>query len=360
MDTTFHHLAACPLDEVQRRIGHEWPAICRARAQAAQTGRALEDHLRGVAAADASVVVYGSLARQEWTQQSDVDWTLLVDGPADPAHLRAAKDIERRLEEGRYNKPGPTGVFGNMTFSHDLFNKIGGSEDTNENTTQRILLLLESRSLNDGEAYNRVIDLILGRYLEDDRGLLYGSQPHKVPRYLVNDIVRYWRTIAVDFVDKQRGRGGRGWALRNAKLRLSRKLIFVAGLLTCFSCDLWSPAEARQALTGTQRSTAPMARHLREMVARTPLQILAQALLCLGSPPETARGLLDPYDAFLAILDDQDKRAHLSGLDPDHLSGDGLFIEVSRLGRRFQEALVRFFFREHERLSELTMIYGVF
>lgn len=30
---------------------------------------------------DASFVVSGSLAREEWTYGSDVDWTLLIDGP---------------------------------------------------------------------------------------------------------------------------------------------------------------------------------------------------------------------------------------------------------------------------------------
>lgn len=33
---------------------------------------------------DASVVVFGSVGRGEVTDASDVDWTLLVDGPADP------------------------------------------------------------------------------------------------------------------------------------------------------------------------------------------------------------------------------------------------------------------------------------
>lgn len=51
----------------------------------------------------------------------------------------------------------------------------------------------------------------------------------KVPRFLLNDIVRYWRTVTVDFVEKQRGQAGHGWGLRNAKLRMSRKLIFATG-----------------------------------------------------------------------------------------------------------------------------------
>jgi hypothetical protein len=44
--------------------------------------------------------------------------------------------------------------------------------------------------------------------------------------------------MAVDFASKQRDRAGAGWGLRNAKLRMSRKLIFASGLLVCFSANL--------------------------------------------------------------------------------------------------------------------------
>src|SRR5580698_11498030 len=36
---------------------------------------------------DTSLVVFGSLARGEWTDASDVDWTYLIDGQANSDHL---------------------------------------------------------------------------------------------------------------------------------------------------------------------------------------------------------------------------------------------------------------------------------
>jgi hypothetical protein len=41
---------------------------------------------------DRSVVAFGSVRRDEWTSGSDLDWTLLIDGTADPAHLLIAQE----------------------------------------------------------------------------------------------------------------------------------------------------------------------------------------------------------------------------------------------------------------------------
>src|SRR4051812_32366173 len=80
---------------------------------------------------------------------------------------------------GRWKKtasvPGSSGIFGIMVGSHSLVHEIGGEDDTNSNTTRRILLLLESLAVGDPAAHTRVRQQILNRYLRDDRGLRYGS-----------------------------------------------------------------------------------------------------------------------------------------------------------------------------------------
>jgi hypothetical protein len=173
-------------------------------------------------APDTSVVLFGSIARAEMTLGSDADWILLVDGQSFPEHQEQTTDAGQLLHANGFGEPGRSGVFGCMVSSHSLVHQIGGEDDKNSNTTRRVLLLLESIAVGDAEAYNRVRRQILNRYIRDDRGLLYGSGQAKVPRFLLNDLTRYWRTVTVDFVYKQRADAGKKWALRNAKLRMSR------------------------------------------------------------------------------------------------------------------------------------------
>ncbi len=270
----------------------------------------VEKAIEGLTSTDAGFVVFGSLAREEWTQGSDVDWTLLIDGQADPEHLGLAQRVALSLKKAGFDPPGTSGIFGNMTFSHDLIQKIGGREDTNENTTRRVLLIQESKTFGKTGAYDRVLKHILSRYLKDDRGLTFGSQPFKVPRILLNDIVRYWRTVTVDFVDKQRGHAGKEWGLRSAKLRMSRKLIFATGMLSCFSCQILSPESVREDLSRS-RSTIAMEEHLRKFVQQTPLEILARFLVEKNIKNETSEKLFSSYNAFLSLLDDPEKREKL-------------------------------------------------
>ena len=285
-------------------------------------------------------------------------WLLLVDGQAFPGHDDQKHGMARTLSENGFGKPGRSGLFGCMVGSHSLVHEIGGEDDTNANTTRRVLLLLESFAIGDPQPYERVRSQILNRYIGDDRGLTHRSRALNVPRFLLNDFTRYWRTVTVDFVYKQRTDADAKWALRNAKLRMSRKLAFASGLLRCFYCHF----DAETALTeepGPARVTTLLS-YLKDQFNQTPLQVLARAASRPQVLRETARTLFDTYDSFLAILDNETKRTELKELRPDQLSSSSTWTEISTISSDFHAALIELFFGSDTDLRMLSTTYGLF
>jgi predicted nucleotidyltransferase len=345
---------------LRKRLREKWPHLRKARKKAqAERDRLTAGLLKlKYDHTDSSIVVFGSLARDEFTRGSDVDWTLLLDGQSDPKHMDLTRDIDNTLRSLKTRAPRPGGTFGRFAVSHDLLHRIGGEDDTNRNTTQRILLLLESAVLGDDGAYERVIKNVLHRYVEEDAS---GGMPDpsiKVPRFLLNDIARYWRTLTVDFAHKRRLRDREGWALRTAKLRMSRKLIYTAGLLSCYSCEIGLKAEVGES---QGMRTSRVVTHLAALVRKSPLDIVAGVILDYPSLYTPARALFGAYDEFLGILDAPKKRRHLEQLKPEDAYKDRLYEDVQRIGARFQGALEDIFFNHADTpLHDLTRRYGVF
>jgi predicted nucleotidyltransferase len=352
--------AESSVSTLEKRLGANWTALRQARATADERRAHLEQLFAHLNSSDSGLVVFGSVARGEVTSSSDLDWILLIDGQTFPEQTDLEREIERKLAENKIVQPGASGVFGCMVGGHDLVHNIGGEDDLNSNLTRRVLLLLESLPIKNSDAYVRVRRQILRRYLTEDRGLIYGRNRLRVPRFLLNDFTRYWRTITVDFVYKQRSDKDKKWALRNAKLRLSRKLIFASGLLTCLFCQLDVDAtEAREALK--EKDLAPLTRYLERMVSMSPLEKLAKVCIERSIASDTARQIFGCYDRFVAILDDQGKREELAQVrDHADLRKSQVWREVQDVSHPFHEALVSLFLREDEELGRLTMEYGIF
>jgi len=348
------------IEQLEQKLGSSWPAIRKAKGTTQSRRETLEAAFRGRVASDTTVVLFGSIAREEMTSGSDADWILLVDGQAFPEHEDQTRDVARVLEKNGFGEPGRSGIFGGMVASHSLVHDIGGDDDTNANTTRRVLLLLESFPIGDKSAFRRVRQQILNRYVRDDRGLLFGSGTLRVPRFLLNDFTRYWRTVTVDFVYKQRSDAGKNWALRNAKLRMSRKLVFASGLLRCFLCQLDEEAQdAREALISKHDPTRMLA-YMESQLDHTPLQILARAVSRPGIPDEVARKLFNSYESFLALIDDDASRKHLATLLPEDIPASSVWKAVRKMSQDFKEGLQGLFFESDKELRDLTIEYGVF
>lgn len=354
-----------PLPTLFSQLGIQCSHIDAASKQARETRAAIEaalsQNLAQWVSLDTSLVVFGSLARNEFTRKSDVDWTYLIDGQANSDHLTISREISEVLRGAGFKGPNPQGAFASMVFSHDLIHQIGGQEDTNRNMTQRMLLLLESVAIGERaqEAYERVMKGVISRYLEEGSRLLTSDGGrYKVPRFLLNDVARFWRTMAVDFASKQRDRGGRGWGLRNLKLRMSRKLLFASGLLTCFSPCLDPEAKPLES-AGSDELQAHLIQYLRDQFRLSPLEVLGNAIRFCNVPNDAGIRLFESYDEFLGMLDDDNIREKLEKLRAENASGDSTFKRVREISRQFQAALDSIFF-ENKLIWPLTKKYGVF
>jgi predicted nucleotidyltransferase len=106
------------VDQLRAKLAVDWTAIREARRRAEQAREKVSKSLTEMnfVSGDTSVVVFGSLARDEFTDESDLDWTLLVDGQADSDHLHTAQAIRKKLTLAGFKEPGRTGMFGNTTF----------------------------------------------------------------------------------------------------------------------------------------------------------------------------------------------------------------------------------------------------
>ncbi len=120
-------------------------------------------------------------------------------------------------------------------------------------------------------------------------------------------VVRYWRTMASGYAAKMWERQNEGWGLRNIKLRFSRKLIFIAGLLTCFSFELAPPPDADVIRQDQANQSMRLATFVRSRLDQPPLELLSNILLRMKLD-EVARKLMGSYDSFLGILLDSEKR----------------------------------------------------
>ena len=367
-----------PLAELGQILGRRWAHLEEAWETTLRANHLLskiiEDKLiaSGIDPnSDTSVIMHGSLARHECTQGSDLDWTLLVDSQADAKDqktclaIKSALSDESIFKELGLKQPGPEGTFGGVEFSQPIVHFIGGEEDSNSNTTRRVLLLLEAQPIGiRREAFDRVRKGILRRYIDEDRGLLRKSLADEnvrwVPLFLLNDFARYWRTMAVDFAYKQFNRGNQGYALRNIKLGVSRKLLFASGLLACFWCDPEISKDKNQ-----EASKLSLLNCLDTFLSLTPLERLALFISVQIKTADsefirkTAADLFGAYDEFLGLLNDPERRKHLNELTPDD-DTDAVFQEARIIRRSFGLAIQEMFLGEGSPLRQHSIEKGVF
>ena len=209
-------------------------------------------------------------------------------------------------------------MFGGRIFCADLLSRIGLDADSNTNLTRRMLLMLESQPVAGDAVHRRCWEQVLDGYLED------ADRPYRPPRFFLNDLIRYWRTICVDFVGKER-EDGEKWGIRNAKLRTSRKVLFAAGLVPLLQTHRFGREERREFLAA--------------QLAAPATDRLAAAFLDCDARDAGVRAL-SAYDRWLGVLDDPERRGELESLTKETAHESPVFRDVRRHATELHRGLL--------------------
>lgn len=161
---------------------------------------------------------------------------------------------------------------------NDLIKATGDAIDDSENLfTTRLLLLLESRPISNDDLYNKALSKVLNNYFRDG-----GGRNDFLPLFLLNDVLRYWRTLCLNY---ERDRGlAKPWWKKNLNLKFSRKLTIFSTVLMILTKEV---CNAKEFVNLTQK---------------VPLERLALALDKIDdrSLLPSFAVVLDDYESFLA------------------------------------------------------------
>lgn len=262
---------------------------------------------------DICVVATGSYGRNEASSESDIDWYIVFDKDRDvmetiPDEVAKIKDIINRLVP---NSPGDTGTFDAAIKFSDMQKNIGGEQDTNQTLTRRMLFLLEGTWLFNEGSFKGYRETLIKKYIKPT------DVENNVPRFLLNDIIRYYRTITTDFEYKV-SEANKEWGLRNIKLKFSRKLLYISGVIAVaelYNLDYEKRIEKAQELF----SLTPLER----------LNILTEENLNLSH-----------YESFLQEISSADTRKALNNVTKENRKNSSSYIKLNNLADEFSENLV--------------------
>ena len=264
----------------------------------------------------AVVVACGSFARREACAASDLDYFAIARDAAvaeDPTWAPGLRDALKAIVPV---EAAPGGPFSAVERLPDMVKNLGGQDDTNQRLTRRMLFLLEGEPLSEPQGFRAARRALLDRYIAPRVG------PGMLPLFLLNDLIRYYRTIAVDYEYKT-AEADKPWGLRNLKLVFSRKLLYASGLFALAeTCD--GPAADKIA-------------RLEELLALPPLDRVAAICGELAVGP-----VLDRYDYFLAQLARPGVRRHLERLTRRERD-DPVFRDLKDAGYAFTRDLQHLF-----------------
>ncbi len=297
-----------------------------------------------------TIYAVGSGGRSELSPHSDLDVFLVKHGePRRIDEVRLQSAVLRAMRAQGFEDPSNDANFLKLHSGQTLIERLGEPSDDWENTfTARMLLLLESRPLLGTGAHEALAVKALDAYWKN----VERHREDYLPIILLNDIVRYWRILLLNYesktAEKQRRMERRlpdpeseerksaerdlegDKQFRSYKLRFSRCLM-------CYSSVAYLLAEAL-ATQSAGRKAHVTREAVERMVRLTPLERMAEAAAKARSAervPEIGAALRGLYAGFLR--DSARPKAELLTVFADAQSRRPLFRAAWEFGEKMYD-----------------------
>lgn len=183
----------------------------------------------------------GSYGRSEAGKYSDIDLFFIYENDSDkfPKITKTLIDADiikscREMELPDFSGDGEYLEIHNVK---EVYKELGSrNDDYNNFFTARMLLLLESKPIYNEKLYEDIVKEILQKYYGD----FHSHETDFAPVFLVNDIIRFWRTLCLNYEHNRNRKADENDSereksfkknkahIKNLKLKFSRKL-------TCYS-----------------------------------------------------------------------------------------------------------------------------
>lgn len=267
----------------------DFPALFAAWNRSAKTLAAVKDRLQQVDQRVITVAVSGSLGRMEQLNHSDSDLIVLLrdEIPLDSSEARDAfQNVWSVLNPLGLGKPKATGIYATPSNQAELCNPETRGQVAEDVSTfgKRIQLLLDCQPVYGVDAFRNTVDSIIERYTS---GMVESDNETKW-KYLLDDVIRYFRSLSVMYRWEARERPGY-WRLRNVKLQHTRLMMYAGLLLLMGEAD---------------RQTGEGVDCLKDRLSLTALERVAYIYAQEGD--ENFSQIANCYERYLSRLDDSD------------------------------------------------------
>ena len=243
-----------------------------------------------------TLVAAGSLGRMEVLDHSDCDLIVVIPDAIQPESDRATDimaAVWARLESLDLRLPKSWGIFVEpaSTIGLTQSSSLGDLNESGKLFGKRMQCLLDSQPLFRAEAFRDLQRQLLEWYAA---GFL-ARDPQREWTYLLNDLMRYYRSYAAWQQFKLKIEHDDSWYIRNAKLRASRLIMYAGMLLLLGECSRVQGGDKIEWLLNK--------------LALTPLERVTWCMQQHDS--EDVNDLLEAYEVFLAAMADDDIRQAL-------------------------------------------------